>query len=131
MKNASWTDLFTDIIGDKGPVPRFKTKVKMLWDDKNLYIAAELEEPDIMATLRQRDTIIFYDNDFEVFIDPDGNTQQYYEFEMNAFNTVWELLLIRTYRDDGPAVNGWDIKGLKTGVNIDGTINKPGEKDKC
>jgi hypothetical protein len=129
-QKAKWTDCFTDIVGESGPVPRFKTKVKMLWDKKYLYIAAELEEPDIQATLRQRDTIIFYDNDFEVFIDPDGDTQQYYEFEMNALNTVWELLLIRAYRDQGSAINGFDMKGLKTATNIEGTINKPGDKDK-
>jgi hypothetical protein len=126
-----WTDDFVDIEGNLKPLPRFRTRAKMLWDEKFLYIAAELVEPNIWATLSERDTIIFYDNDFEIFIDPDGDTHQYYEFEMNAFNTVWDLLLIKPYRDGGPAVNAWDIKGLKTGVNINGTINHPGDKDEC
>jgi hypothetical protein len=129
-EKAAWTDYFVDIEGNKKPLPRFKTRAKMLWDDKYLYIAAELEEPDIRATLRQRDTVIFYDNDFEVFIDPDGDTHQYYEFEMNAFNTVWDLLLFKPYRDGGSGINNWDIKGLKSGVKINGTINQPGDKDK-
>ena len=128
--NAPWTDYFVDIEGHLKPVPRFKTRAKMLWDDKYFYIGAELEEPDIWATLKKRDSIIFYDNDFEVFIDPDGDTHRYYELELNAFSTEWDLFLDRPYRDEGKAVFFWDIGGLKTKTLIDGTINKPGDKDK-
>jgi len=128
-QQAEWTDDFVDIEGDLKPAPRFRTRAKMLWDDEYFYFAAELEEQDIWATLMERDAVIFYDNDFEIFIDPDGDTHEYYEFEMNAFNTVWDLLLTKPYRDAGTAVNAWDIQGLKTGVFIDGTINQPGDKD--
>ncbi|MCD6598424.1 MAG: hypothetical protein J7L04_12085 [Bacteroidales bacterium] len=126
---AEWTVYFKDIEGDAKPEPRFRTRVKMLWDEDYLYISAELEEPEIWANLRQRDTVIFYDNDFEVFIDPDGDTHNYYEFEMNAFSTEWDLLLSKPYRDGGPAINGWDINGMKTGVKVYGTINDPENKD--
>ena len=39
----------------------------MLWDDNYLYVGAVLQEDDIKAKLSQQDTIIYYDNDFEVF----------------------------------------------------------------
>lgn len=130
-KKTKWTKDFVDIEGPSKPMPRFKTRVKMLWDSTYLYIGAELEEPDVWATLTQRDTVIFYDNDFEVFIDPDGDTHRYSEFEMNALNTVWDLLLIKPYRDTrNAAVTGWNIHGLKTAVTVQGTLNKPGDKDK-
>ena len=45
----------------------------MLWDDEYLYIGAELEEPHVWGTLTEHDCIIFQDNDFEVFLDPDGD----------------------------------------------------------
>ncbi len=128
--NALWTEYFMDIEGSLKPAPRYTTRVKMLWDDDYLYIAAELEEPDIWATLHQRDTVIFYDNDFEVFIDPDGDTHLYYEYEMNAFAAWWDLLLAKPYRDGGPPINGWDIHGLKRATHIYGTINHPGDRDK-
>ena len=74
--------------------------------------------------------MIFYDNDFEIFIDPDGDTHKYYEFEINAFNTQWDLLITKPYRDDdNVALNGWDIAGLKTASGIKGTINDPSDKD--
>lgn len=129
---AEWTDDFVDIEGSLKPHPRFRTRAKMLWDENYFFIAAELEEPDIWGTLTNRDDIIFYDNDFEIFIDPDGNTHSYCEFEMNALNTVWDLLLIQPYRDiNKAAIHSWDIKGLKSGVAIYGSLNKPGDKDSC
>jgi hypothetical protein len=124
-EQADWTDDFVDIEGDLRPKPDKRTRVKMLWDDDYFYFGAELEEDQIWATLTERDSVIFYDNDFEIFIDPDGDSHQYYEFEINALNTVWDLLLVKPYRDGGPAVNGWDISGLRTAVHIDGELNQP------
>ena len=130
-KAAPWTDDFVDIEGDFRIKPRFRTRVKMLWDDGCLYLGAELEEPHIQATNTQRDSYIFHeDNDFEVFINPDGNNHNYAELEMNAFNTVWDLRLKKPYRDKGKAEDDWDIPGLKTAVHVDGTINNPRDVDK-
>jgi hypothetical protein len=126
---AEWTDNFIDIEGSEKPRPYYQTKVKMLWDTEYLYFYAELEEPAIWANLTERDAVIFYDNDFEIFIDPDGDTHNYHELEINAFNTVWDLLLTRAYRDAGHALNNWNLKGLKTAISLDGTINNPSDKD--
>ena len=91
---------FVDIEGEI-PVP-LRTRMRMLWDDERFYVAAELDEPDVWATLKERDSVIFRDNDFELFIDPDGDTHAYYELEVNAFGTPWDLMLIQPYRDGGP-----------------------------
>jgi hypothetical protein len=129
--DADWTEVFGDIEGPSKPAPRFRTRAQMLWDDEFLYIGAYLEEPHVWATLTERDSIIFQDNDFEVFIDPDGDTHNYYELEMNALNAVWDLLLVKPYRDGGPAVHSWDIRGLKTAVHVMGTLNDPSDRDKA
>lgn len=129
--DADWTEVFGDIEGPAKPAPRLRTRAQMLWDDRYLYIGAYLEEPHVWATLTARDSIIFQDNDFEVFIDPDGDTHDYYELEINALNTVWDLLLVRPYRDGGPAVHAWDIQGLETGVQVLGTLNDSKDRDKA
>lgn len=126
---APWTSDFIDIEGDSKPRPKYRTRVKMLWDDRYLYIAAELEEPDVKATLTQRDSVIFKDNDFEVFLKPLPATKSYYEFEINALNTGWDLFLPKPYNEGGQADNSWDIEGLKTAIGVQGTLNNPRDKD--
>jgi hypothetical protein len=126
---APWTSDFVDIEDAAKPKPRFRTHAKLLWDDNYLYIGAEIQEPHVWATLTQHDSVIFQDPDFEVFISPTGGTQPYYEFEMNALNTSWDLLLDKPYMDGGQAHNEWDIPGLKTAVQVHGTINQPADID--
>ena len=128
-KHAAWTDRFVDIQGKQKPKPRFQTRAKMLWDKNYFYIAADMIEPHVWGTLTKHDSVIFHDNDFEVFIDPDGDTHQYFEFEMNALNTGWDLFLPKPYKDGGRADNGWEIPGLKTAVSIRGTLNDPSDTD--
>lgn len=129
-QSAPWTEEFIDIEGDSNPKPLYRTRAKLIWDDTHLYIAAEIEEPHVWATLRQHDEIVFHDHDFEVFIDPDGDSRMYAEIEINAFGTIFDLLLERTYRSGGPADHGWNVNGLRSAVHIDGTINQPRDEDR-
>ncbi len=126
---APWTEDFTDIEGPIKPAPLFRTRSKILWDDHYLYIGAELEEPHIWATFTEDETVIFHENDFEVFIDPGNDGLLYYELEINALGTKWDLLLTKPYRQGGIPVNSWDIPGLMKGVYLDGTLNDPSDRD--
>lgn len=127
---CDWSEDFTDIEGSAKPKPFFTTKVKILWDKNYLYIGAWMEENDLWADLTERDAVVFFDNDFEVFIDPDQDTHDYCELEINALNTVWDLFIIKPYRDRyRVAYNSWDIKNLKTAVYTAGTTNDNKDKD--
>lgn len=126
---TAWTDSFRDIRGNNATEPFYQTRAKMLWDDDYFYYAAELEDPHVWATLTERDAVIFMDNNFEIFIDPDGDTHNYYELEINALGTFWDLLLTKPYRNGGRAINAWDIKGLKIGISVNGTLNDPSDTD--
>ncbi len=127
---APWTSDFVDIQGERRPAPRFRTRAKLVWTETGLYIGAELEEPHLFATLTERDSVIFQDPDFEVFIDPDGDTHQYSEFEINALNTVWDLRLPKPYLDQGSADNSWTLTGLQHAVHFDGTLNRSTDLDR-
>jgi hypothetical protein len=126
---APWTDSFIDIEGDARPRPRFRTRAKMLWDDTYFYVAFDLEEPDLWGTMTERDAIVYNDNDIEVFIDPDGDTHNYYELEVNPLGTIFDLMLVQPYRDGGPPIIAWDIAGLRTGIDRRGSLNRPGDHD--
>jgi len=151
-ENAPWSDPLVDII--TGEKALMETRVKLLWDDQYLYIGYKNEEPYVCATLTERDSYIWNDNDIELFI---AGKNAYYEFEMNALNTIYEVLWIW---DDvlgkpgsGYPLSEWnpqqrdtkklshflpnihprgertgyfdyDLQGLKHAVYIDGTINE-------
>ena len=128
-QSAEWSEHFVDIEGEAKPTPRWQTRVKMLWDESYLYIGAELEEPHVWASLTERDAVLYKENDFEVFIDPDGDTHNYFELEINALGTVWDLFLNKPYREGGKARSAWDIEGLKSAVSVNGTVNDPTDTD--
>ena len=127
---AAETESFVDISGEGFPKPKYDTKARMMWDDDYLYVSAVLEEPNIVANLTQRDTIIYHDNDFEVFLDPTGDGQTYYEIENNARGVVFDLMLDRAYRSGGNFYVQWDCPGLKLAVQHDGTLNKKSDTDR-
>tara|TARA_X000000950_G_scaffold163447_1_gene199800 strand:- start:3566 stop:4645 length:1080 start_codon:yes stop_codon:yes gene_type:complete len=127
-KNAIYSQDFIDIEGFK--IPSQKTNIKMLWDDNNLYVFAKLFEKHIWADIKKRDEVIYLNNDFEVFINPNDNVFNYGEIEINALGTEWDLFLDKPYRLGGKADSSWDIKGLKSAVSINGTLNNPEDEDK-
>ncbi|WP_299590609.1 carbohydrate-binding family 9-like protein [Mucilaginibacter sp.] len=129
-QQAKWTDDFIDIEGDLKPHPPLQTNIKMLWDDTCLYMAVKVMEPNVWATLKKRDDIIFMDNDVEVFIDPGNTTHEYFEIEWNAINSVFDLFLNKPYRNLGKPISSWDIKGMRSAVKIQGTLNDPSDTDK-
>ena len=128
-QNASWSNAFADIEGEAKPKPVFNTKIKMLWDDTCLYVAAQLEEPNLNANLHQHDTLLFLDNNFEVFLDPDNDTHNYFELEVNALNTIFDLFMTKPYRNSGNALISYNVQGLQSAVKLHGTLNNSEDTD--
>jgi hypothetical protein len=161
-QNAHKSTRFVDMIN--GHPGYFDTRAAALWDDEALYIAFWVEEPFVEAKLTQRDDIIFQENDVEVFID---GGDCYYEFEINALNTVYEVFFIwqdafkkfdadefdvhsrdaftfggnhdrdapTFWRGNHPrglrwAYTDWDLAGLRSAVQVQGTINDNTDIDK-
>ena len=128
-QEAAWTNLFVDIEGRDIKKPYYDTRAKMLWSDQYLYFAFELKDHHIWANITQKDAVIFHDNDIEIFIDANGDTHNYIELELNALNTVWDLFLSKPYREGGPVLNEFNMAGLLTAIQINGTLNDPSDKD--
>ncbi|MBM3178443.1 MAG: carbohydrate-binding family 9-like protein [Bacteroidetes bacterium] len=128
-QKATWTTPFQDIEGPDLQSPTYTTKAKILWDNQALYVAADLQEPHLWATLKNHDDIIFHDNDFEVFLSGNPSDLEYYEIEVNALNTIFDLLLPKPYRDLGHPNIPWNVHELSTAVQINGTINNNNDTD--
>jgi cellulose/xylan binding protein with CBM9 domain len=125
---APWTTDFVPITGS-GPAPRFRSRAKLMYDDEYLYVGGQLEEPHVWSTMREKNTKLFHENNFELFLDPDGDGQNYYEFEINPLGTIWELTLPKPYVDGGVPVDPTNLPGLRTAIHVDGTVNDPSDTD--
>ena len=163
--NANWSRRFVDMV--TADTAMYNTQTAILWNDIYLYIAFIAEEPFLEAFQTKRDSLVFLENDLELFID---GGDCYYELEVNAANTVYEVLFIwkdayikggkfdipmfdvyqlQVYTFGGNydrsgstfwkgthprgvrwAFTNYDMAGLKTAVNLDGTLNDNSDIDK-
>jgi hypothetical protein len=156
-KNVPKSTRFRDLIS--GGETIHDTKAAVVWDNDYLYVAYWIEEPNLQATLTERDAPIYENNDVELFI---AGQDAYYEFEINSFGTIYEVMFIweESYENVGyskmpvfdrnsPGVrpfNGvgyknhprgrrigfwnWDFPGLQSAVFMDGTINDDRDRDR-
>lgn len=164
-QNANWSKRFVDMVN--GEPGMYNTQTALLWNDTYLYIAFTVEEPFVEAKLTERDSIIFLENDLEVFID---GKDCYYELEVNAANTLYEVFFIwkdayirggkfdiaafdvhqpQAYTFGGDydrsgasfwkgrhprgirwAFTNFDMPGLQTAVQVEGTLNNNTDIDK-
>jgi len=88
-KSAVWSKRFCDMV--TATPGMYNTQTAVLWNKEYLYIAFYAEEPFVEAYQVERDNIVFLENDLEVFID---GGDCYYELEVNAANTVYEVFFI-------------------------------------
>jgi hypothetical protein len=162
LDEAAWQDAprsprFRDLINGRQPI--HNTQAAVLWDDTYLYVGYWVEEPMVVATLTERDSLIYNDNDVELFI---AGADGYYELEINALGTIYEVFFLWEdayyhkgyaamphfarhtpgcqsfpgvgFREHprGPRLGfwQWDMPGLQTGVWIDGTLNDHRDRDR-
>lgn len=128
-QTAPWSTPFIDIEGETKPAPRHETRFKLLWDDQFLYLAAWLQEPHIWATYTEHDSIVFHENDFEMFLDPDGDGHRYYEWEINALGTTFDLFMAKPYRANCDYDPSWETTGATIKTGLKGTLNDPSDID--
>jgi hypothetical protein len=163
LDEPAWTPAprsprFTDMINGTRGI--HDTRAAVLWDRQKLYIGYWIEEPDVQADLTERDSLIFRNNDVELFI---AGRDGYYEFEINALGTIYEVFFIwnseydrfeygaqdSTLKMDAEGAREWngvglkthprglrtgfwkyDLPGLEWGVHVDGTLNDSSDRDR-
>jgi hypothetical protein len=159
-REAPKSPRFVDLVS--GVPGLLDTRMASLWDDEALYVAFWVSEPNVQARLARRDSLVWTENDVEIFI---GGEDCYYEFEINARGTIYEVFYIwqdalkKGSRFDRPefdlcehrvdvlggfqdamrwgkhprglrwAFMDWDLPGLRTAVQVRGTLNDASDVD--
>ena len=91
------------------------TEATLAWDDDHLYVAFACADERPWGTMYRRDSKLWEQEVVEVFLDPDGDGENYPELEVSPHNVVVDLLIPRPGSGLDTAIQ-WDIDGLRTGV---------------
>ena len=148
---------FSDLV--RGQPGIHDTRAAVLWDDVNLYVGYWVEEPFVEGTFTERDSLIYKNNDVELFIaggtpttssrsmrwarstrsssSGSGCTRPAAYAHLPEFDRSRKG--VRPFHGvgfknhpRGPRIGywNWDLPGLKTAVHVDGTINDNTDRDR-
>ncbi|MEW6750797.1 MAG: carbohydrate-binding family 9-like protein [Candidatus Latescibacterota bacterium] len=113
------------------PSVRGSTRARLLWDEKALYVAFEVEDPDVWSRLGGRDTFdANQDEGVCLLIDEGGDEITYYAFELAPSGAVSDLFSLvpgapLDYNPDNRHIGlvSWDPQGVGAAVRVDGTLS--------
>jgi hypothetical protein len=108
----------------------YLTVVQIAYDQENLYIAFTCNDPDIWGNFTERDQHLWTEEAVEVFIDTDTISNTYVEIEVSPNNILFDSYIVDPVNIDIPATKEFDLKGIKTAVSVDGSVNVEDDPDK-
>jgi hypothetical protein len=119
LDEASWT--LSPRVGDirlnddPSRRPKSPTEATLVWDDQNLYVAFGCTDADPWGRMKNRDDQLWQEEVVEVFLDPDGDGQNYAELEVSPNNVVVDLLIPNAKTLNANNIRS-NIPGLQTAV---------------
>ncbi len=104
--------------GRKDAAAGADTAWRMLWDEKNLYVAFDCADNEIVSKKMERDKEIFFDDCVEVFILPSFDPPEYWEIIVNPAGSVFDALHRKKLKGWGPEKTDLEktIDGLQFSV---------------
>lgn len=109
---------------------RTATVARMLWDDRNLYFSAEMQDEDLFALEKKANGMTWEDDVFELFFKPSADKPAYYEFQVNALGTHLELFLPSRGAGGYRRFASAPPLGMESAVRLDGTLNRHDDRDR-
>jgi len=113
-----------------GTKARATTRARLLWDRENLYFLADMDDADLFADLREHDAKTWLNDVFELFFKPADDKPGYYEFQVNAANTVMDMFLPSR---EGGGFDKFIADGdfhIEAKVSLRGTLNQRDDRDR-
>ena len=93
---SDWNTPFSSafVVHNSGSKASQDTFVSLSWNDDNLYIAFRSVDCNIVGGIKEKDAEIFKTDDLvELFIDADGDRQNYLELGVNAFSSNYDMVI--------------------------------------
>ncbi len=127
-KNAEAVPL---VLSSDGSRPEYPTAVRALWDDKNLYIGFECQDPDAASTVMERDGPVSSQEYVSVFIDANSDSLSYVMIEAAPTGVIYDAFVLnRANGQPNKVLTCWDCEGLRISVVVYGAGARPGTEDR-
>ncbi|MCE9547871.1 MAG: PQQ-dependent sugar dehydrogenase [Planctomycetia bacterium] len=129
-KNAQVIDNFRlPWLGADERAAKTATRARLLWDREYLYFFADMEDHDVFADVKKHNGPTWDNDVFELFFKPADDKPGYYEFEINAINTVFDVFIAqRGSTLAGPYLNKNKFH-VESNVTVRGTVNERKDRD--
>lgn len=106
------------------------TTWKLLWDERHLYVAYDCVDTDLVAPVLDRDEAVYGDDCVEIFLLPDFRFRTYWELIVSPSGSIYDSIQCKNVDQWGSNHDAsLKIEGLKTGIEVRGTLNQPGDED--
>ena len=108
-----------------GRPAQLRTEARLVYDDAALYVAFDIEDPDIWGTLKQRDDPIYEQEVVEIFLDANADGRTYNELQVSPHNVIFDAYF--PARRQGMDKT-WDSE-MKTALKVRGTLDDASDRD--
>ena len=121
--DATWANALPNQIEKthlNDPVPQ-KTVFTLAYDDRNLYLKARCLESHVSqmkAATQARDIGGFSDDSIELFVDPTGRGETYYQFCINSLGAVYDA------REDPAAIGATATITWNSGIEVKTSVGE-------
>jgi len=127
--NTPWSDPFMHASGD-GRAGATRTWVKLMWDDRFLYVGALVETPDVQASRTTHDAALDQEDNFTLLLDPAGDGRELFAILTNAHGAIRDVRLAKPPSQGGVEELAWNCPALDGGVRVQGTLNDASDQDR-
>jgi len=136
LSESIWSKAPTISLSPFGSAPAKSSKVRVLRGESNLFVGARLEDEHVWSELEERDSETWREEVFELFIDPDRDSSNYLELQVNPLGTIFDAKFddrlgtgSGSRSDQIERAKAFDLEGLESGVHVEGTVNDDSDED--
>ena len=108
--------------------PRAGTRAFLVWDDEAIYYAGAMTDAEVRSFGTHRNDTLWEGDVFELFLKPSAERPEYFEFQGNPREFVFEMAFSRRGEHPDPYSKG-PVLGTKAVAVVNGTVDHPGDKD--
>jgi hypothetical protein len=136
LEESIWSACPSLSLTPMGDAPGLETEVRAFVGGEHLFIGARLEDEHIWGNLKERDSDTWTQEVLEFFMDADRTPSNYLELQVTPNNTIFDAHFEEQLgRGEGSRdeqidrAKAFNIEGLETAVEVDGTINDKADTD--